>query len=335
MEHRLAHAGHLALLFSLSVVAACAAETQEAADAGGESPACGDGTVPCDAGPAECDPGYAGLDCSVCDVGYVMLSDHACVADPCTPGPCGDHGECTADDQTGAARCLCEEGFAGARCDACAEGAYPVGDRCLREILFALPVVNSDSAPFNPGVIGFDHDPEPGWSDADCTDYQGRSFPYCYDDHSGSDFILTDGFAAMDAGSAAVVAAAAGEVIETHDGEFDRCRADLESGGIVCPGYQGVTPANYVKLAHADGRQTWYWHLKKDSVAVSVGDQVECGDVLGLVGSSGRSSTPHLHFTVVDADGVKVDPFAGPWSQLDSMWVLQEGPDGLPGASCQ
>lgn len=320
----------------LGLAAGCDAEIEKGADAGNEGAGgCGDGLIGCDAAPSACDPGYAGLDCSVCDVGYVMLDGGTCVADPCTPGPCGAHGTCTTHPQTGAARCECAIGFDGARCDQCAPGLFPLGDRCVPEILFALPVVSSSSAPFNPGVIGFDHDTEPGWSDADCTDYQGRSFPYCYDDHNGSDFILTDGFAAMDAGSAAVVAAAVGEVIDTHDGEYDRCRADVESGGIVCPGYEGVTPANYVKLRHPDGKETWYWHLKRDSVAVSVGEQVACGDILGLVGSSGRSATPHLHFTVVDSGGDKVDPFAGPWSQLDSLWLEQDGAGGLPAASCQ
>jgi len=68
---------------------------------------------------------------------------------------------------------------------------------------------------------------------------------------------------------------------------------------------------------------------------VSVGDSVECGQMLGLVGSSGRSATPHLHFTVVDAEGTRVDPFAGPWSQPDSLWTNQDGPSGLPAAACQ
>lgn len=322
----------VALISWLATAAACSPEPEGSPDAGTEE---GGGTVPWDANEVRCDPGYAGLDCSVCDVGYVMLDDRTCTPDPCSPGFCGERGECAPDPTTGAATCDCEEGFAGSRCDECDDGWFSLGDRCVREILFALPIDNTGDATFNPGVIGFDHDPEPGWSDADCTDYEGRSFPYCYDDHHGSDFILTDGFAAMDAGSAAVVAAAPGEVIDVHDGEFDRCHADAQSGGIVCPGYEGVTPANYVKLRHSDGKQTWYWHLKKNSVAVSVGQRVDCGQMLGLVGSSGISATPHLHFTAVDAGGDKIDPFAGPWSQPDSLWVEQDGPDGLPAATCQ
>jgi murein DD-endopeptidase MepM/ murein hydrolase activator NlpD len=43
-----------------------------------------------------------------------------------------------------------------------------------------------------------------------------------------------------------------------------------------------------------------YGHLAPGSVQVEVGQQVNRGDVLGLVGSSGNSTAPHLHFQVMD-----------------------------------
>jgi murein DD-endopeptidase MepM/ murein hydrolase activator NlpD len=91
---------------------------------------------------------------------------------------------------------------------------------------------------------------------------------------------------------------------------------------------------NYVKLAHPDGSETWYWHLMTDSVVVEPGDEVACGAVLGKVGSSGISSGPHLHFEVHDANGEVVDPYAGPYSQEDSLWAEQRGEDELPGWGC-
>ena len=39
------------------------------------------------------------------------------------------------------------------------------------------------------------------------TDYLGRGFPHCYDNHTGSDFILQGGFSAMDDGTTVVAAA--------------------------------------------------------------------------------------------------------------------------------
>ena len=73
----------------------------------------------------------------------------------------------------------------------------------------------------------------------------------------------------------------------------------------------------------------------RESVLVDLGDEVECGAALALMGSSGNSSTPHLHFEVeLPPDGATVDPYAGPESQPTSWWVEQDGPFALPGQSC-
>jgi murein DD-endopeptidase MepM/ murein hydrolase activator NlpD len=91
---------------------------------------------------------------------------------------------------------------------------------------------------------------------------------------------------------------------------------------------------NYVILEHEGGYRTLYWHMKTDSVAVSVGDEVFCGDPLGLVGSSGYSSAPHLHFELQDASEATIDPYAGAYSQVETWWVDQGDPEGLPGSDC-
>lgn len=177
---------------------------------------------------------------------------------------------------------------------------------------------------------GVDHDPEVhGDQSALCTNYLGRGFPWCYDEHDGSDFLLDDGFDAMDAGSATVIAAADGVVVETEDGNYDRCHATLD-GQIDCDGYEMA--ANYVKVEHATGEQSWYWHLMTDSVAVSVGEAVVRGQKLGMVGSSGVSSMPHVHFELVGADGAVIDPFAGAYSQPETYWCAQGEEGELPGS---
>ena len=56
-------------------------------------------------------------------------------------------------------------------------------------------------------------------------------------------------------------------------------------------------------------------HLQPGSVRVKVGDHVKRGQVLGLVGNSGNSSEPHLHFHVTDAAstlGAEGIPYAFP-----------------------
>jgi len=62
---------------------------------------------------------------------------------------------------------------------------------------------------------------------------------------------------------------------------------------------------NYVMLYHSDGSSTVYAHMS--SLAVSAGDYVNQGDVIGYVGSTGNSTGPHLHFEV-RINGGTVDP---------------------------
>jgi len=62
---------------------------------------------------------------------------------------------------------------------------------------------------------------------------------------------------------------------------------------------------NYIVVEHAEGFQTRYAHLAATSVRA--GDSVSAGEVLGTVGSSGRSTGPHLHFEVI-RNGTRIDP---------------------------
>lgn len=55
---------------------------------------------------------------------------------------------------------------------------------------------------------------------------------------------------------------------------------------------------NHVILDLGQGRYAFYAHLKPGSLRVKLGDKVKRGQVLGLVGNSGNSTEPHLHFHV-------------------------------------
>jgi murein DD-endopeptidase MepM/ murein hydrolase activator NlpD len=53
---------------------------------------------------------------------------------------------------------------------------------------------------------------------------------------------------------------------------------------------------NVVEVSHGNGLMTRYAHMSK--FAARVGQQVDAGDVIGAIGSTGRSTGPHLHFEV-------------------------------------
>lgn len=76
-----------------------------------------------------------------------------------------------------------------------------------------------------------------------------------------------------------------------------------ENGKYNCAGLNG----NYVKIDHGDGITTLYQHLYKNTITVRAGDHVEQGQVIGISGSSGCSSGPHLHFQM-ELNGTRIDP---------------------------
>jgi murein DD-endopeptidase MepM/ murein hydrolase activator NlpD len=64
---------------------------------------------------------------------------------------------------------------------------------------------------------------------------------------------------------------------------------------------------NVVIVDHGGNISTYYAHLS--SIAVAVGDGVSAGQIIGMIGSTGRSTGPHLHYEV-RANGHPVNPFA-------------------------
>jgi len=118
-----------------------------------------------------------------------------------------------------------------------------------------------------------------------------------------------------------IVAAAEGVVTDVVDGNFD-----MNCGALV----QGAPLANSITIRHPNGFYTTYLHLKKNSVAPKVGDFVVTGQRLGVVGSSGNSTGPHLHFEVWDDQFRIIEPFYDPdhdecHVHIDNtLWLEQE-----------
>lgn len=76
-------------------------------------------------------------------------------------------------------------------------------------------------------------------------------------------------------------------------------------GTTIFAGYNNGGFGNLVVVQHRLGYTTWYAHLS--SITSWVGEQVEGGTRIGLVGSTGRSTGPHLHFEVRRYD-TPIDP---------------------------
>lgn len=92
------------------------------------------------------------------------------------------------------------------------------------------------------------------------------------------------------------VAAAAGNPIHA-----------AQSGQVIWAGWDGTNGLGWsVKINNCNHISTLYGHMQK--VLVKPGDFVLAGDVVGLEGSTGWSTGPHLHF-MVEWDNVPVDPF--------------------------
>jgi murein DD-endopeptidase MepM/ murein hydrolase activator NlpD len=112
-----------------------------------------------------------------------------------------------------------------------------------------------------------------------------------------------------------VVSAAAGTIVDKRDGNYDRN----------CTVGQGAS-WNAVYVRHGDGSVAWYGHLKNGSLtSKTVGSYVQAGEYLGIVGSSGGSLEPHLHFELYDASNHLIDAYEGACNSLNSQswWASQ------------
>lgn len=138
-----------------------------------------------------------------------------------------------------------------------------------------------------------DADPSSNYADFTCNRLS-------YDGHKGTDIALPSA-RDMEYGVAAL-AAADGTVVAVRDGVPDH----LPGEEMQFP--EGQDCGNGIAIAHEDGWETQYCHLRQGSVMVSPGDFVFAGQTVGVIGMSGRTEFPHLHVTVRKDDTV-IDPF--------------------------
>ena len=130
-----------------------------------------------------------------------------------------------------------------------------------------------------------------------------------YDGHTGQDTIIRS-FAEKTIG-VPVFAALDGVVTAVQDGLPDESRGGANPG-----------PDNHVELDSEGGFRTIYGHLRRNSITVRVGERVVQGQQIGLTASSGNSTWPHLHFTLLRGGDV-IEPFAGTCRPGASLWLSQ------------
>lgn len=199
--------------------------------------------------------------------------------------------------------------------------AYLNTNRRGSHILFGWPIKKKDGLNYNDvwGISNYvDHNTAfPNQlSDYDCgiKTYDTNS-GY---NHKGVDiFTWPFGWRMMDNDEVEIIAAADGQIIDKNSDAFDRNCA-----------FNNNTP-NYVAIQHSDGSLSWYLHLKTESLtSKNIGDMVVQGEFLGIVGSSGSSTGPHLHFEVYEDDTYAqlIDPYSGTCNNLniDSWWQNQK-----------
>lgn len=88
-------------------------------------------------------------------------------------------------------------------------------------------------------------------------------------------------------------------------GVFYDSKVLAAKAGVVITSAYVSSYGNYVVISHGKGNTTLYAHLS--SRKVKEGDTVTQGQVIGITGSTGISSGPHLHYEIVE-NGVRVDP---------------------------
>lgn len=114
----------------------------------------------------------------------------------------------------------------------------------------------------------------------------------------GGRFFKGNGRALRDhyAFGAVVRSATGGVVTSSRDGRPEQVPFESAKGITENLDY----PGNFVIIRVRRGVYAFYAHFQPGSVAVEVGDRVKVGERLGLLGNSGNSGAPHLHFGLMD-----------------------------------
>ncbi len=127
-----------------------------------------------------------------------------------------------------------------------------------------------------------------------------------------------------------VLAVADGTVSEVKDGITQNVPG-IDSRAV--PITLETIGGNHIILDLGGGRYAFYAHLQPGSLRVKLGDHVRRGQVLALVGNSGNSTEPHLHFQLCDANsplGSEGLPYAVESFEVEGMGTDWKGAKSEP-----
>jgi murein DD-endopeptidase MepM/ murein hydrolase activator NlpD len=124
---------------------------------------------------------------------------------------------------------------------------------------------------------------------------------------------------------AEALAVADGVVTETLDGVPQNVPGETSRAVSITPENIG---GNHVVLDIGNGHYAFYAHLQPGSLRVKLGDRVRRGEVIGLVGNTGNSTEPHLHFHISNATsplGAEGLPYALTSFEVQAQVQVQNG----------
>ena len=140
--------------------------------------------------------------------------------------------------------------------------------------------------------------------------------------------------------SAEVLAVANATVVDLKDGMPEN---DPTSDHKAVPITVNTATGNYIILELGNGNFAFYAHLQPNTLRVKIGDRVRRGQVIALLGNSGNSDAPHLHFHVTDgnsplgAEGVPyvLDTFEMQGTLTSKQLLVEGGWKPQPGSRAE
>lgn len=104
------------------------------------------------------------------------------------------------------------------------------------------------------------------------------------------------------------------EIVAAADGEVVSTRNEGKQYGNGC----------YVRIKHSNGLYTLYYHLKSGSILVKKGDKVVKGQVIGIIGKTGKATGVHLHYQIDKGSSASaIDPTE---YVLNGKEIVEEAP---------